>query len=113
MHQECLIVSRECSKKSVQQGRSPFDARSVLSVRERGKRATMSVRAASGKPENAAGGFFQHSLFATGKTSGCANQGLEKLFLDGVFFVEKFGVPLDAEEKIFVWGFDGFDDAIG
>ncbi len=30
---------RECSKKSVQQGRSPFDARSVLSVREHGKMA--------------------------------------------------------------------------
>jgi len=33
------ISGRECSKKSVQQGRSPFDARSVLSVREHGKRA--------------------------------------------------------------------------
>ncbi len=30
---------RECSKKSVQQGRSPFGARSVLPVREYGKRA--------------------------------------------------------------------------
>jgi hypothetical protein len=30
---------RECSKKSVQQGRSPFDARSVHPVREHGKRA--------------------------------------------------------------------------
>ncbi len=30
---------RECSKKSIQQGRSPFDARSVLPVREHGKRA--------------------------------------------------------------------------
>ena len=29
----------ECSKKSVQQGRSHFDARSVLIVREHGKRA--------------------------------------------------------------------------
>jgi len=29
----------EWSKKSVQQGRSPFDARSVRSVREHGKRA--------------------------------------------------------------------------
>ncbi len=28
---------RECSKKSVQQGRSYFDARSVLSVRKHGK----------------------------------------------------------------------------
>jgi len=33
------ISERECSKKSVQQGRSHFDARSVLSVREHGKRA--------------------------------------------------------------------------
>ena len=33
------ISERECSKKSVQQGRSPFDARSVLPVREHGKRA--------------------------------------------------------------------------
>ncbi len=33
------ISWRECSKKFVQQGRSPFDARSVLSVREHGKRA--------------------------------------------------------------------------
>jgi len=32
------ISERECSKKFVQQGRSPFDARSVLSVREHGKR---------------------------------------------------------------------------
>jgi len=30
---------RECSKKSVQQGRSSFGARSVLPVREHGKRA--------------------------------------------------------------------------
>jgi len=30
---------RECSKKFVQQGRSLFDARSVHSVREHGKRA--------------------------------------------------------------------------
>ncbi len=34
-----ISLRRECSKKSVQQGRSPFDARSVLSVREHGKRA--------------------------------------------------------------------------
>ena len=33
------ISERECSKKSVQQGRSLFDARSVLSVREHGKKA--------------------------------------------------------------------------
>jgi len=37
---ETAIISwRECSKKSVQQGRSPFDARSVHGVREHGKRA--------------------------------------------------------------------------
>ena len=34
-----IVNGRECSKKSVQQGRSPFDARSVLIVREHGKRA--------------------------------------------------------------------------
>ncbi len=34
-----IINGRECSKKSVQQGRSLFDARSVLSVREHGKMA--------------------------------------------------------------------------
>jgi len=34
-----IISWRECSKKSVQQGRSRFDARSVLSVREHGKMA--------------------------------------------------------------------------
>ncbi len=77
------ISERECSKKHglsltegfVQQGRSRFDARSVLSVRERerrkaprlrarrsGERATVPVRAISAKPGNAAGGFFQHSL---------------------------------------------------
>ena len=38
--EETAIISwRECSKKSVQQGRSPFDARSVHGVREHGKRA--------------------------------------------------------------------------
>jgi len=57
--------------KGCQQGRSRFGARSVLSVREYGKTATMSVRAEQAKPENAAGlsavalakagGFFQHS----------------------------------------------------
>jgi len=37
---EAAIISwRECSKKSVQQGRSRFDARSVLGVREHSKRA--------------------------------------------------------------------------
>ncbi len=34
-----IVSGRECSKKFVQQGRSPFDARSVLIVREHGKRA--------------------------------------------------------------------------
>jgi len=33
------VNARECSKKSVHQGRSRFDARSVLSVREHGKTA--------------------------------------------------------------------------
>ncbi len=52
---------RECSKKSVQQGRSHFDARSVHGVREHGKMATCLRVAASAKAGNAAGGFFQHS----------------------------------------------------
>jgi len=34
-----IINGRECSKKFVQQGRSYFDARSVLSGREHGKMA--------------------------------------------------------------------------
>jgi len=34
-----IVRGRECSKKFVQQGRSPFDARSVLIVREHDKRA--------------------------------------------------------------------------
>jgi len=34
-----ISVRGECSKKFVQQGRSRFDARSVLPVREHGKRA--------------------------------------------------------------------------
>jgi len=34
-----LFKGRECSKKIVQQGRSHFDARSVLIVGEHGKRA--------------------------------------------------------------------------
>jgi hypothetical protein len=38
--EETTIISwRESSKKSVQQGRSPFDARSVHGVREHGKKA--------------------------------------------------------------------------
>jgi len=37
---EAAIISwRECSKKSAQQGRSHFDARSVHKVREHGKMA--------------------------------------------------------------------------
>ncbi len=39
-----IIRWRECSKKFVQQGRSHFDARSVLSVREHGKMATVPVQ---------------------------------------------------------------------
>ncbi len=38
---------RVCSKKSAQQGRSLFDARSVLLVREQGKMATCLCEAAS------------------------------------------------------------------
>jgi len=34
-----IVSARECSKKFVQQGRSHFDERSVLTVREHGKRA--------------------------------------------------------------------------
>jgi len=45
----------------LRQDRSPFGARSVLPVREHGKTATMYVRAEEAKPENAAGGVFQHS----------------------------------------------------
>jgi len=37
--QTAIISWRECSKKSVQQGRSHFDARSVHEVREHGKMA--------------------------------------------------------------------------
>ncbi len=38
-HEPRIVRGRECSKKFVQQGRSPFDARSVLIVREHDKRA--------------------------------------------------------------------------
>ncbi len=69
-------VCPEFYRRVVQQGRSRFDARSVLPVRERerseerqacepegqAKGRPMPGRAASAKPENAAGGFFQHSL---------------------------------------------------
>ncbi len=44
------ISEREGSKKSVQQGRSPFDARSVLLVREHGKRARTTLVAFSNIP---------------------------------------------------------------
>jgi hypothetical protein len=45
-------------KKFIQQGRSDFDARSVLLVREYDKIATCLRVAASAKAGNAAGGFF-------------------------------------------------------
>ncbi len=41
---------RVCSKKSVQQGRSPFCARSVLAVREHGKRARTPLAAFFNRP---------------------------------------------------------------
>jgi len=44
-----IVNGRECSKKFVQQGRSPFDARSVLSVREHGKKATPVCASCFGK----------------------------------------------------------------
>ena len=59
--ERAIISWRECSKKSVQQGRSHFDARSVQGVREHGKMATCLREAAPAKAGNAAGGFFQHS----------------------------------------------------
>ncbi len=42
---------RVCSKKSVQQGRSPFCARSVLALREHGKRARTPLAAFFNDPE--------------------------------------------------------------
>jgi len=39
LEEPSIVKGRECSKKFVQQGRSPFDARSVLIVREHGKMA--------------------------------------------------------------------------
>jgi len=39
LEEPSIVKGRECSKKFVQQGRSRFDARSVLIVREHGKRA--------------------------------------------------------------------------
>ncbi len=41
---------RVCSKKSVQQGRSPFCARSVLALREHGKRARTPLAAFFNRP---------------------------------------------------------------
>jgi len=41
---------KECSKKSVQQGRSYFDARSVHGVREHGKKARTPLAAFSNIP---------------------------------------------------------------
>jgi len=77
--ERAIISGKECSKKhalslsegSIQQGRSHFDARSVLSVREHGKMATCLREAAPAGKERSglsavalakAGGFFQHSL---------------------------------------------------
>jgi len=39
----CVVSGRECSKKFVQQGRSHFDERSVLIVRERERREERQV----------------------------------------------------------------------
>jgi len=44
------VNARECSKKSVQQGRSRFDERSVLSVREYGKTGRTPLAAFSNIP---------------------------------------------------------------
>jgi hypothetical protein len=49
------IRGRECSKKSVQQGRSRFDARSVRFVREHGKRARTPLAAFFNIPEGKEG----------------------------------------------------------
>ncbi len=59
LEEPSIVKGRECSKKhalslpegSVQQGRSRFDARSVLIVREHGKRATCLREAASARME--------------------------------------------------------------
>ncbi|MGV7229060.1 MAG: hypothetical protein ACQ9IQ_10425, partial [Nitrospirales bacterium] len=50
-------------KKSVQQGHSSFLARSVPFVREHRKLATCLREAATAKAGNAAGGFFQQTLY--------------------------------------------------
>jgi hypothetical protein len=54
---------QECSKKSVQQGRSPFDARSVHGVREHGKMARTPLAAFFNIPGNDA---HIRPLFLTG-----------------------------------------------
>ncbi len=61
------INGRECSKKSVQQGRSRFDARSVRFVRERERREERHVCEPEGRQhgENAAGGFFNIPFIPT------------------------------------------------
>jgi hypothetical protein len=51
------------SKKSVQQGHSHCDARSVHLVREHEKIATCLREAAPAKAGNAAGGFFQQTPY--------------------------------------------------
>ena len=48
-----------------------------------------------------------------GKGTGCPDERVKQFFVDGMAFVEKLGMPLNTKEKVFVWGFDGFDDAIG
>jgi hypothetical protein len=55
------------SKKSVQQGRSHFYARSVCVIREHGKMATCLREAAPAKAGNAAGGFFQQTQGVRGR----------------------------------------------
>jgi hypothetical protein len=54
-------------KKGIQQGRSHFNARSVLPVRENGKMATCLRKAAPAKAGNAPSGFFPHSLLSVVK----------------------------------------------
>ncbi len=56
----------------VQQGRSPFGARSVQAVREHDKGATCLREAASAEAGNAAGGHFQHPAL-------CARNGWRSL----------------------------------
>jgi len=65
--QSTNVNERECSKKSVQQGRSRFGARSILSVREHGKRATPGLASRSGKARARRWRLF--STFPIGKDS--------------------------------------------